>query len=128
MRAGPCTACWCLALHAAVRTAVPALRPADLSRLLGAPMAPPRHPGVRRTSGRRGSTTGPLQLATPGVGPTARRRSVAQLAQRACPQLPKRLQRLGAVGKEIEPRLRIPLDHHRAALDLVIYPVRGDTQ
>jgi hypothetical protein len=46
----------------------------------------------------------------------------------ACPQLPKRLKRLGAVGKEIEPRLRIPLDHYRAALALMLHPVRGDAQ
>src|SRR6516162_10422934 len=40
------------------------------------------------------------QLATPGVGPAARRRSAAQLAQLARPQLLKRFQRLGAVGQE----------------------------
>src|SRR3989442_15134603 len=94
----------------------------------GPPWCPPATP-VSASRQRGGAVRrGHLQLATPGVGPAARRRSVAQRAQRARPQLPKRLQRLGAVGKEREPRLRIPLDHDRAALDLVIHPVRGDAQ
>src|SRR2546428_4052116 len=91
------------------------------------PWRPPATP-VSASRQRGGAVRrGHLQVATPGVGPAARRRSVAPLAQRARPQLPKRLQRVGAVGKEREPGLRIALDHHRAALDLVIHPVRGDT-
>src|SRR5256886_4974316 len=54
----PCAAC----------TAVPVSRPADLCSLLGVPMAPPRHPGVRLTSARRGGTKGP-----PPVGHLGRR-------------------------------------------------------
>jgi hypothetical protein len=90
----------------------------------GAPVPPVSASRQRGGAVRKGRR----QLATPGGGPAVRRRSVAQLAQMASPQLPQRLQRLGAVGKKIEPRLCIPLDHHRAALDLVIHPVRGDAQ
>src|SRR5215510_9655858 len=66
MTACPCVACWWLAFHAAARTAAPVIRPADLGRLLGVPMAPPRHPGVRITSARRGGTKGPPPVGHPG--------------------------------------------------------------
>jgi hypothetical protein len=46
----------------------------------------------------------------------------------ARPQLPQRLKRRGAVREAIAPRLRIPLAHDRAALDLVLHPVRGEAQ
>jgi hypothetical protein len=92
------------------------------------PWRPPAIP-VSASRQRGGAVRrGHRQLATPGVGPAVRRHSVVQFAQMARPQLPKRLQRLRAVGKQIEPRLRISLDHHRAALDLVIHPVWGDAQ
>src|SRR5439155_10011996 len=64
----------------------------------------------------------------PGRPRGARWRSVAPRAAMARPSLPKRLQRLGAVGKERAPGLRLPLDHHRATLALVLHPVRGDAQ
>src|SRR6266700_7055896 len=64
----------------------------------------------------------------PGRPRGARRRSVAQRPAMARPYRRKRRQRLGAVGKEREPGLRLPLEHHRAALDLVIPPVWGDVQ
>src|SRR5262245_11773331 len=92
------------------------------------PWCPPATPMSASRQHGEAVRRGYRSLATSGGGPAARQRSVAQLAQMARPQLPKCLQRLGAVGKEIEPRLRIPLDDHRAALNLVIHPVRGHSQ
>src|SRR5439155_5544006 len=122
------TTSWYLAFHALLAQLFPLADQPISAASWVFPWRPPATPVS--ASRQRGGVVrrGRRQWATPGVGPAARRRSVALLAQMARPQLPKRLQRLGAVVKEIEPRLRIPLDHHRAALDLVIHPVRGDAQ
>src|SRR2546427_13260837 len=106
----------------------PLFRLADQPISVGSWVFPWRPPATPVSASRqRGGVVrrGRRQWATPGVGPAARRRSVAQLAPMARPQLPKRLQRLGAVGKERESRLRLPLGHPRAPLALGIHPVRG---
>ena len=88
----------------------------------GCPYGVPHHPGVCLTSAEGGPQERP---AAPGSA--ARWRSGAPLPDMAHPSLLKRLKRLGAVGQELAPGLRIPLAHHRAALDLVI-PPGGEAQ
>src|SRR6266850_7192516 len=111
----PCAAC----------TAVPGSRPADLCRLLGVPMAPLRHPGIRLTSARRGGTKGPPPVGHTGCrsgGETALSSAARADGSPATAQTPPASR--GGREREREPRRRIPLAHHRAALALVIHPVR----
>src|SRR5437899_1702188 len=97
-------------------------------KALGCPHGVPHYHGSASRQRGGGGTQGPPPTGHVGLSPVARQRSVAQFTALARSQLPKRLKCFGAVGKEVEPSLRIPLDHHRATLDLVIHPVRGDAQ
>ena len=76
----------------------------------------------------QGGGTQGLPTGHAALGPVARQRSGAQRTALARSQRPKRRQGLEGVGKEGAPSLRLPLEHHRAALALVIPPGRGAAQ